>query len=81
MESFIDLTLLRRMDVLAGSLSIGAHDPHEERLALLQNRTKPARAVWPEASQVGPLRGLLVSASHWNSDSIYSKYFLGSHKP
>ncbi len=45
MELFIDLTLLRRMDVLAEKLVPWAPMTHEERLALLQNRTKPARAV------------------------------------
>ena len=42
---FIELTLLRRMDVLAEKLVPWEPMNHEERLALLAKRTKPARAV------------------------------------
>jgi fatty acid desaturase len=45
MELFIELTLLRRMDVLAEKLVPWEPMTHEQRLALLANRTKPARAV------------------------------------
>jgi fatty acid desaturase len=45
MELFIELTLLRRMDVLAEKLVPWEPMSHEERLALLAKRTKPARAV------------------------------------
>jgi fatty acid desaturase len=45
MELFIELTLLRRMDVLGEKLVPWAPMNHEERLALLVRRTKPARAV------------------------------------
>ena len=45
MELFIELTLLRRMDVLAEKLVPWEPMNHEERLALLAKRTKPARAV------------------------------------
>jgi fatty acid desaturase len=45
MELFIELTLLRRMDVLAEKLVPWEPMNHEDRLALLANRTKPARAV------------------------------------
>jgi len=45
MELFIELTLLRRMDVLAEKLVPWEPMTHEQRLALLVNRTKPARAV------------------------------------
>ena len=45
MELFIELTVLRRMDVLAEKLVPWEPINHEERLALLAKRTKPARAV------------------------------------
>jgi fatty acid desaturase len=45
MELFIELTLLRRMDVLAEKLVPWEPMNHEQRLALLANRTKPARTV------------------------------------
>jgi hypothetical protein len=45
MELFIELTLLRRMDVLAEKLVPWEPMTHEQRLALLTNRTKPAAAV------------------------------------
>jgi len=46
LELFVELTLLRRMDVLAEKLVPWAPMNHEERLALLANRTKPAGAVF-----------------------------------
>ncbi len=45
MELFIELTLLRRMDVLAEKLVPWEPMNHEQRLALLARRTKRARAV------------------------------------
>jgi fatty acid desaturase len=45
MELFVELTLLRRMDVLAEKLVPWEPMNHEQRLALLAKRTKPARAV------------------------------------
>jgi fatty acid desaturase len=42
MELFMELTLLRRMDVLAEKLVPWEPMTHEQRLALLANRTKPA---------------------------------------
>jgi fatty acid desaturase len=45
MQLFIELTLLRRMDVLAEKLVPWEPMNHEQRLALLANRTKPARAL------------------------------------
>lgn len=45
MELFIELTLLRRMDVLAEKLVPWEPMNHEQRLALLATRTKPARVV------------------------------------
>jgi fatty acid desaturase len=45
MQLFIELTLLRRMDVLAEKLVPWQPMNHEQRLALLANRTKPARAL------------------------------------
>src|ERR1700756_3878395 len=50
LELFVELTLLRRMDVLAEKLVPWAPMNHEEKLALLANRTKPAGAV----SGLGP---------------------------
>jgi len=44
-QLFIELTLLRRMDVLAEKLVPWEPMNHQQRLALLANRTKPARAV------------------------------------
>jgi len=46
MELFLELTLLRRMDVLAEKLVPWEPMNHEERLALLAKRTKPSRAEW-----------------------------------
>jgi hypothetical protein len=45
MQLFLELTVLRRMDVLADKLVPWQPMNHEERLALLAKRTKPARAV------------------------------------
>jgi fatty acid desaturase len=45
MQLFIELTLLRRMDVLAERLVPWEPMNHEQRLALLARRTKLARAV------------------------------------
>jgi fatty acid desaturase len=45
MELFVELTLLRRMDVLAEKLVPWEPMSHEQKLALLAKRTKPARAV------------------------------------
>jgi fatty acid desaturase len=45
MELFFELTVLRRMDLLAEKLVPWQPMNHEERLALLAKRTKPARAV------------------------------------
>jgi len=45
MELFIELTLLRRMDVLAGKLVPWEPMNHEQKLALLAKRTRPARAA------------------------------------
>jgi fatty acid desaturase len=42
LELFVELTLLRRMDVLAEKLVPWTPMSHEERLALLANRTRPA---------------------------------------
>ena len=45
MGLFFELTVLRRMDVLAEKLVPWKPMNHEERLALLEKRTKPARPV------------------------------------
>ncbi|MGD0957888.1 MAG: fatty acid desaturase [Candidatus Acidiferrales bacterium] len=45
MELFLELTLLRRMDVLAEKLVPWEPMNHEQRLALLVKRTKPAGVV------------------------------------
>jgi fatty acid desaturase len=45
MQLFIELTLLRRMDVLAEKLVPWEPMSHEQRLALLTQRTKPASTV------------------------------------
>jgi fatty acid desaturase len=45
MELFIELTLLHRMDVLAEKLVPWEPMDHEQKLALLTKRTKPASAV------------------------------------
>jgi len=45
LELFVELTVLRRMDVLAERLVPWEPMNHEEKLALLANRTKPAGAV------------------------------------
>jgi hypothetical protein len=44
MELFLELTLLRRMDVLAEKLVPWEPMNHEHGLALLAKRTKPMRA-------------------------------------
>ncbi|MGA7914497.1 MAG: fatty acid desaturase, partial [Candidatus Acidiferrales bacterium] len=45
MELFIELTLLRRMDVLAEKLETWEPMSHEAKRELLESRTKPARMV------------------------------------
>jgi fatty acid desaturase len=45
MQLFVELTLLRRMDVLADKLVPWEPMNHAQRLALLAKRTKPVRAV------------------------------------
>ncbi|MFY9801966.1 MAG: fatty acid desaturase [Candidatus Acidiferrales bacterium] len=45
MELFIELTLLRRMNVLAERLETWEPMTHEAKLALLESRTKPARPI------------------------------------
>jgi fatty acid desaturase len=45
MQLFIELTLLRRMDLLAEKLVPWEPLNHQERLALLASRTKPAKAL------------------------------------
>jgi Fatty acid desaturase len=45
MDLFVELTLLRRMDVLAEKLVPWEPMNHQQRLALLANRTRPARAI------------------------------------
>jgi len=45
LELFVELTLLRRMDVLAEKLVPWAPMNHEEKLALLASRTKPVGTV------------------------------------
>ncbi len=45
MELFVELTLRRRMDVLAEKLVPWEPMNHEQRLALLAKRTKPVRAL------------------------------------
>ena len=45
MQLFIELTLLRRMDVLAEKLVPWEPMNHEQRLAILAKRTKPLKAV------------------------------------
>ena len=47
LELFLELTLLRRMDVLAEKLVPWEPLNHEQRLALLAKRTKPAKGVRP----------------------------------
>jgi fatty acid desaturase len=49
-ELFLELTLLRRMDVLAEKLVPWEPMDHEERLALLLKRTKPATASTDEVA-------------------------------
>ncbi len=56
MELFIELTLLRRMDVLAEKLVPWEPMTHEQRLALLAERTKSARAVSPLGGSCSGLR-------------------------
>jgi fatty acid desaturase len=51
LELFVELTLLRRMDVLADKLIPWEPMTHEQRLALLADRTKPAIAVSADASR------------------------------
>jgi fatty acid desaturase len=45
MELFLELTVLRRMNVLAEKLVPWEPMDHEQRLALLEKRTKPARTI------------------------------------
>jgi fatty acid desaturase len=45
LDLFVELTVLRRMDVLAERLVPWEPLNHEQRLALLANRTKPARTA------------------------------------
>jgi fatty acid desaturase len=45
MELFFELTVLRRMNVLANKLVPWEPLSHEEKIALLANRTKPARVA------------------------------------
>ena len=45
MDLFVELTLLRRMDVLAEKLVPWEPMNHEQRVAILAKRTKPVRAV------------------------------------
>jgi hypothetical protein len=45
MELFLELTVLRRMNVLAEKLVPWEPMDHEQRLALLEKRTKPVRTV------------------------------------
>jgi fatty acid desaturase len=45
MELFVELTVLRRMDVLAEKLIPWEPMNHEQKLALLAKRTKPARGI------------------------------------
>jgi fatty acid desaturase len=45
MELFLELTVLRRMNVLAEKLVPWEPMDHEQKLALLEKRTKPARAI------------------------------------
>ena len=45
MELFVELTLLRRMDVLANKLVPWEPMKHEQKLALLAKRTKPGKTV------------------------------------
>jgi hypothetical protein len=45
MELFVELTVLRRMDVLAEKLVPWEPMNHEQKLALLAKRTKPARGI------------------------------------
>jgi fatty acid desaturase len=53
LELFVELTLLRRMDVLAEKLAPWEPMNHEERLALLASRTKPAEPLRLGAAQEG----------------------------
>jgi fatty acid desaturase len=45
MELFVELTVLRRMNVLADKLVTWEPMNHEQKLALLEKRTKPVRAI------------------------------------
>ena len=47
LELFLELTLLRRMDVLAEKLVPWEPLNDEQRLALLAKRTRPAKGVRP----------------------------------
>jgi fatty acid desaturase len=51
MRLFVELTLLRRMDVLAEKLVPWEPMNHEQRLALLAKRTKPVQAVFERVAQ------------------------------
>src|SRR6202522_4773131 len=55
MELFVELTLLRRMDVLAERLVPWEAMDHAQRLAMLEKRTRPARVV--TASRLTAWRG------------------------
>jgi len=52
MDLFIELTLFRRMHVLADKLVPWEPMSHEQKMALLESRTKPARAVGAEGVAV-----------------------------
>ncbi|MGB7730243.1 MAG: fatty acid desaturase [Candidatus Acidiferrum sp.] len=52
MDLFIELTLFRRMHVLAEKLVPWEPMSHEQKMALLESRTKPARAVVAEGVAV-----------------------------
>jgi hypothetical protein len=55
MELFFELTVLRRMNVLADKLVPWEPMCHEEKVALLASRTKPARVAalaLPQASNL-----------------------------
>ena len=66
LELFFELTLLRRMDVLAEKLVPWAPMNHEQRLALLANRTKPAGA----ASTWGVTRRLTGKSRAWSDPEL-----------
>ena len=51
-QLFFELTILRRMHVLAEKLVTWHPMTHEQKMALLESRTKPARAVVAEGVAV-----------------------------